>query len=256
MMRIENHVAIVTGASRGIGAACAKTLAREGAHVVLVDLLSSEDTKNEIAQLNPNSKILSFEVDIRNKEEIQKVVKEIHQELGRIDILVNNAGTASRLDLEEMTEELWDRDLDTNLKGTFNLTQAVIYPYMKAQQYGRIVNISSISGIIGGLTSGDEPGSTKGRSGPAYAASKGGVIAFTKWVAKEVGTLGITVNSVAPGAVETELTKGSNYNLDNQAVKRMGTPEDIAEAVLYFASKEAGYTTGQVLKVCGGAAIG
>lgn len=256
MMRIENHVAIVTGASRGIGAACAKTLAREGAHVVLLDLLPSEETKNEITQLNPNSKTLSFEVDIRNKEEIQKVVKEVHQELGRIDILVNNAGTASRLDLEEMTEELWDRDLDTNLKGSFNLTQAVIYPYMKEQQYGRIVNISSISGIIGGLSSGIEPGSTKGRSGPAYAASKGGVIAFTKWVAKEVGTLGITANSVAPGAVETELTKGSNYNLDNQAVKRMGTPEDIAEAVLYFASKEAGYTTGQVLKVCGGAAIG
>jgi 3-oxoacyl-[acyl-carrier protein] reductase len=255
-MRIENHVAIVTGASRGIGAACAKTLAREGVHVVLVDLLASEETQKEIAQINPNIRTLSFEVDIRDKEAIQNLVKETHQEFGRIDILVNNAGTASRLDLEEMTEEMWDRDLDTNLKGAFYLTQAVIYPYMKEQQYGRIVNISSISGIIGGASSGFEPGSTKGRSGPGYAASKGGVIAFTKWVAKEVGSQGIVCNSVAPGAVESELTKGMAYNLDGQVIKRIGTPEDIAEAVLYFASKEAGYTTGQVLKVCGGAAIG
>lgn len=127
---------------------------------------------------------------------------------------------------------------------------------MKEQQYGRIVNISSISGIMGGAVSGFEPGSTKGRSGPAYAASKGGVIAFTKWIAKEVGHLGIVCNSVAPGAVESALTKGLAYNLDTQVIKRMGTPEDIAEAVLYFASKEASYTTGQVLKVCGGAAIG
>ncbi|MDI2589743.1 SDR family oxidoreductase [Psychrobacillus sp. NEAU-3TGS] len=255
-MRIHDQVAIVTGASRGIGAACAKTLAREGAHVVLVDLLPSEETKQEIAQINPNVKTLSFEVDIRNKEAIQDLVKQTHEEFGRIDILVNNAGTASRLDLEEMTEEMWDRDIETNLKATFFLTQAVIYPYMKEQQYGRVVNISSISGIIGGHLSGFEPGSTKGRSGPAYAASKGGVIAFTKWVAKEVGSLGIAVNSVAPGGVETAITKGMAYNVDNQSIKRMGTTEEIAEAVLYFASKESAYTTGQVLKVCGGAAIG
>lgn len=255
-MRIQDQVAIVTGASRGIGAACAKTLAREGAHVVLVDLLPSEETKLEIAQINPNVKTLSFEVDIRNKEVIQDLVKQTHEEFGRIDILVNNAGTASRLDLEEMTEEMWDRDIETNLKATFFLTQAVIYPYMKEQQYGRVVNISSISGIIGGHLSGFEPGSTKGRSGPAYAASKGGVIAFTKWVAKEVGSLGIAVNSVAPGGVETAITKGMAYNVDNQSIKRMGTTEEIAEAVLYFASKESAYTTGQVLKVCGGAAIG
>ncbi len=255
-MRVENHVAIVTGASRGIGAACAKTLAREGAHVVLVDLLPSEETIKEITEINPNAKTLSFEVDIKDKEVIQSLVKDTYQAFGRIDILVNNAGTASRMDLEEMTEEVWDRDIDTNLKGTFYLTQAVIYPYMKEQQYGRIVNISSISGIMGGAVSGFEPGSTKGRSGPAYAASKGGVIAFTKWIAKEVGHLGIVCNSVAPGAVESALTKGLAYNLDTQVIKRMGTPEDIAEAVLYFASKEASYTTGQVLKVCGGAAIG
>lgn len=255
-MRMKDHVAIVTGASRGIGAACAKVLAREGAHVVLVDLLPSEETIREIKEMNPSSKTLSFEVDIRDRKAVRNLVAKAHQELGRIDILVNNAGTCSRLDLEEMTEEMWDRDLDTNLKATFFFTQACIYPYMKEQQYGRIVNISSISGLVGGHVSGFEPGSTKGRSGPGYAASKGGVIAFSKWVAKEVGTLGITCNSIAPGAVESAITNEVAYNLDNQVIKRMGQPEDIAESVLYFALKEASYTTGQVLKVCGGAAIG
>src|SRR5690606_37447502 len=104
-------------------------------------------------EINPNAKTLSFEVDIKDKEVIQSLVKDTYQAFGRIDILVNNAGTASRMDLEEMTEEVWDRDIDTNLKGTFYLTQAVIYPYMKEQQYGRIVNISSISGIMGGAVS-------------------------------------------------------------------------------------------------------
>ncbi|MEW9110837.1 SDR family NAD(P)-dependent oxidoreductase [Cytobacillus gottheilii] len=255
-MKVKDCVAIVTGASRGIGAGCAKVLAREGAHVVLVDLMPSEETKAEIKELNPAVQVFSYEVDIRDQSAIQNLVKDVHEKLGRIDILVNNAGTCSRLDLEEMTEEMWDRDMDTNLKATFFLTQAVIYPYMKEQQYGRIVNISSISGLVGGHISSYEPGSTKGRSGPGYAASKGGVIAFTKWVAKEVGPLGIVCNSIAPGAVETAITKGMAYNLDSQVVKRMGTPDDIGEAVLYLSSKEAGYTTGQVLKVCGGAAIG
>ncbi|MDZ5471353.1 SDR family oxidoreductase [Bacillus sp. 31A1R] len=255
-MRLKDQVAIITGASRGIGAGCAKTLAREGANVVLVDLLSSDETIKEIFAINPEVKTLSFEVDIRDAKAIKKLVDETYEEFGRIDILVNNAGTCSRLDLEEMTEEMWDRDMDTNLKATFFLTQACIYPYMKDQQYGRIVNISSVSGLVGGLVSGFEPGSMKGRSGPGYAASKGGVIAFSKWVAKEVGPLGITCNSVAPGAVLSAITQDVAYNLDGQAVKRMGTAEDIGEAVLYLASKEASYTTGQVLKVCGGAAIG
>ncbi|WP_110113075.1 SDR family NAD(P)-dependent oxidoreductase [Bacillus sp. CGMCC 1.16541] len=254
-MRVKDYVAVVTGASRGIGAGCAKALAREGASVVLLDLLSCEETENEIKGMSPDAKVCSFQLDIRNQQRIKDVLAEVHRDLGSIDILVNNAGTCSRLDLEEMTEEMWDRDLDTNLKATFFLTQAAIYPYMKQQQYGRIINISSISGLNGGHISGLEEGSTKGRSGPGYAASKGGVIAFTKWVAKEVGELGITCNSVAPGAVETAITKGVTYSLNNQVVKRMGTPDDIAEAVLYLASKESGYTTGQVLKVCGGAVI-
>src|SRR5699024_9885416 len=139
-----------------------------------------------------------------------------------IDIVVNNAGTCSRLDLKEMTDEMWIRDIYTNLRGTFLFTQAAIYPYMMDQGEGKIINISSISGINGGAIAYEENGErAKGRSGPAYSASKGGIIAFTKWVAKEVGEYGINVNSVAPGPVETEITKGMEYPLDLQAIKRI-----------------------------------
>lgn len=254
-MKLSGQTAIITGAARGIGAACASKLAQEGANVVLVDLLSSEETVNKIVQANPNIKARYHEVDIRERAQVQKVIDDTISEFGRLDIVVNNAGTCARIDLEEMTDDLWDKDMNTNLKGTFLFTQLAIYPHMKNQGYGRIVNVSSVSGIIGGYSSTTD-GSTKGRSGPAYAASKGGVIAFSKWAAKEVGPLGICVNSVAPGPIETEMTKGFNYNLDLQAVKQVGTPEDIAEAVYYFASSASRYTTGQVLKVCGGSAIG
>lgn len=254
-MKLSGQTAIVTGAARGIGAACALKLAQEGAHVVLVDLLSSEDTMNKVVQTAPTRQVRSYEADIRERTEVQNIIDATAAEFGRIDIVVNNAGTCGRIDLEEMTDDMWERDMNTNLRGTFLFTQLAIYPYMKQQGYGRIVNVSSVSGLIGGYSSTTD-GSMKGRSGPAYAASKGGVIAFSKWVAKEVGPLGICVNSVAPGPVETEMTSGFNYNLGLQSIKRPGTPEDIAEAVFYFASPASGYTTGQVLKVCGGSAIG
>lgn len=255
-MNLQNQVAIITGAAGGIGAASAIKLASYGAHVVLVDLLDCNDTERKIHQLHKGVEVLQKAGDIRNAMFVKEVVKEAADKFNEIHILVNNAGTCARVDLEEITEEAWDRDLSTNLKATFFFMQAVIYPYMKQQQYGRIVNISSISGMNGGHTSSFSPDSKKGRSGPAYAASKGGVIALTKWVAKEVGDLGITCNSVAPGATETGITAGVSYSLDNQVIKRMGQPEDIAEAVLYFASPGSGYTTGQVLKVCGGGSIG
>ncbi|WP_408008068.1 SDR family NAD(P)-dependent oxidoreductase [Pseudalkalibacillus sp. A8] len=253
---LENKVAIITGGSRGIGAASAKALAREGAHIVLVDLLECEETKQEIQDINPETRVLIYNIDIRERDQVEQVVNETARDFGRIDIIVNNAGTCSRLDLEHMNDEMWFRDINTNLRGTFLFSQAAIYPHMKNQGYGKIINISSISGIMGGPFSGkkDESGEN-GRSGPAYAASKGGVIAMTKWIAKEVGELGINCNSIAPGPVETAITKGMNYQL-NQAIKRMGTPEDIAEAVVYLASSNSDYITGEVLKVCGGSAIG
>ncbi|MEW9674182.1 SDR family NAD(P)-dependent oxidoreductase [Ammoniphilus sp. 3BR4] len=252
---LKGRVAIVTGATRGIGAACARALARSGCHIVIIDILSGEETAKAIESEFPDIRALAMQVDIRKKEEVQKAVSETVQRLGRVDILVNNAGTSTRVGLEETTMEDWQRDIETNLLGTFLFTQAVIYPHMKNQGYGKIINISSISGIIGGVTSA-LPGSDGGRSGPAYAASKGGVIALTKWVAKEVGEFGIYCNSIAPGGVVTELTKGYEYPLDRQPIKRMGDPADIAEAVVYLASPASNYVTGQVLKVCGGLAIG
>lgn len=247
-MRMEDEVAIVTGAASGIGQEVAIQLSKEGAKVVLVDLNACEKT---IEQLS--GEYLECLGDIRDPDFVKAVVNRTVETFGEIQILVNNAGTCGRLDLEDMTLEQWDRDLDTNLKATFLFTQAVVYPYMKEAGYGRIVNISSVSGLNGGVVSGVEK---NGRSGPAYAASKGGVIALTKWVAKELGKYGITCNSVAPGATATGITSGVAYDTSQQVIDRMGTPSDIANAVLYFASKESGYTTSQVLKVDGGISIG
>lgn len=248
-MGSKGDVAIVTGAASGIGQAVAIALAKQGVQVALVDLNSCADTIEQIEGEN----YIECLGDIRNEEFVKATVRRTVEKFGEIHILVNNAGTCSRQNIETMTAEDWSRDLDTNLKATFLFTQACVYPYMKDAGYGRIVNISSVSGMNGGVTSG---GDETGRSGPAYAASKGGVIALTRWVAKELGPLGITCNSVAPGAVETGITKGVPYSTDNQVIKRIGVPEDIAHAVLYFTSRESSYTTAQVLKVDGGIAIG
>lgn len=248
-MTLKDDVAIVTGAASGIGQAVAIQLSKQGVHVVLVDLNSCEDTIEKLA----HDSYLECLGDIRDAEFIKATVNRTIEKYGEIHILVNNAGTCSRKNIETMTFEDWSRDLDTNLKATFMFTQACVYPHMKDAQYGRIINISSVSGLNGGVTSGEDG---TGRSGPAYAASKGGVIALTKWVAKELGPLNITCNSVAPGATLTGITTGVPYNLDQQVIKRIGTPDDIASAVLYFASREAGYATAQVLKVDGGISIG
>lgn len=249
-MGCKGDVAIVTGAASGIGQAVAVNLSKQGVHVVLVDLNTCEKT----IELLEGGSYLECLGDIRDEEFVKATVKRTVEKFGEVHILVNNAGTCSRKNIETMTADDWSRDIDTNLKATFLFTQACVYPHMKEAEYGRIINISSISGINGGVISGQEDGS--GRSGPAYSASKGGVIALTKWVAKELGPFGITCNSVAPGAVETAITAGVSYNTDNQAVKRIGVPHDIAEAVSYFASRESSYTTAQVLKVDGGNAIG
>lgn len=248
-MKMQNEVAIITGAASGIGQEVAIQMVKEGVRVVLVDLNSCDKT---IALLD-GSEYLECLGDIRDPEFVKAVVNRTIEKYSEIHVLVNNAGTCSRLDLEHMTSEMWDRDLDTNLKATFLFTQAVIYPHMKEAGYGRIINISSVSGINGGVVSGGEK---NGRSGPAYSASKGGVIALTKWVAKEVGKYGITCNSVAPGATATGITAGVTYDTSQQVIDRMGESRDIANAVLYFATKDASYTTSQVLKVDGGISIG
>jgi 3-oxoacyl-[acyl-carrier protein] reductase len=251
---LEGRVSLVTGAARGIGRAIALTLAERGSHVMLVDVFDGAEAVDEIsAAVGGQVRIASAIVDVRDRGQVRACVAEVVDTFGSLDILVNNAGTCGRVALDEMDDETWERDIETNLRGTFLFTQAAIYPYMKDQSFGRIINISSISGIMGGpFASGDGAN----RSGPAYAASKGGVIAFTKWVAKEVGVFGITSNTVAPGPVSTAMTANTNYSLDTHAIKRMGTPEDIATAVAYLASPSSGFVTGETLKVDGGTAIG
>ncbi|WP_397538620.1 SDR family NAD(P)-dependent oxidoreductase [Rummeliibacillus pycnus] len=243
---MSKQVAIVTGAASGIGQGIAIALDQKDIQIVLVDKNSCDDT---IKQLQGDGHVEHLG-DIREAEFIKHVVEDTSNTFGHIDILVNNAGTASRLNLETMTVDDWERDINTNLLATFLFTKAVVYPYMKNQEAGRIVNISSISGMNGGAKSGDE---TIGRSGPAYAASKGGVIALTKWVAREIGQYNITCNSVAPGATETGITKGVPYDTSHQSIDRMGKPAEIASAVSYLVSKEASYITGQVIVVDGGA---
>jgi 3-oxoacyl-[acyl-carrier protein] reductase len=250
---LTGQVALVTGAARGIGAEIARSLASRGAAVVVVDVLEPTETVENIRKKFPEARVEGRSVDVRDAAQVKDAVDWTVKTFGSIDVVVNNAGTCGRLSLEEMNDEIWQRDIDTNLKGTFLFTKSAIYPYMAEQKSGAIINVSSISGIMGGpLSSGEDDR----RSGPAYASSKGGVIALTKWVAKEVGHLGITCNSVAPGPVETPMTSTVAYDFSNQPIKRMGTPADIAEGVAYLASPGASFVTGQVLKICGGSAIG
>jgi 3-oxoacyl-[acyl-carrier protein] reductase len=245
---LTDQVAIVTGAARGIGQASAVALAREGANVVVADVLPGEETVSRVCALGKRA--LYVPTDVTRRDAVAALMERTLDEFGRIDILVNNAGTLARVGIEETTDEIWDRDVNTTLRGTFYCIQAVL-PHLKARRSGKIVNISSISGKIGGAAS-RVAGAECGRSGPAYAAAKGGVIALTKWVAKEVGPFGIYVNAIAPGGVETDMTQGYDYGVTNYPIPRMGQPEDIGEAVVFLASQASNYITGAVLDVNGG----
>ena len=251
--RIDLHgrCAVVTGAARGIGAAAALVLAREGADVAVADVIPSDETVKAIQAMGRRA--CAIHCDVSAASDVKRMTDEAIQALGHIDILVNNAGIVHRHTLMETTEDAWDKVVDIVMKGCFLCTQAV-YPTMKQQGYGKIVNVSSISGIIGGAVSkaDDTPEKIKGRSGPAYAAAKGGVIALTRWLAKDMAKDGIYVNAIAPGACETEMTKGFDYGVQSLPIARLGSPYDMAEAILFLASCASDYITGQVLNVDGG----
>jgi 3-oxoacyl-[acyl-carrier protein] reductase len=248
---LTGRVAIVTGAARGIGAATAIELARQGARVVASDLLSCANTVKTIQDFGGEG--LSLAADVSASEQVGAMVAKTVEHFGHVDILVNNAGIVHRNVLLETTEAIWDRVMNITLKGPFLCIQAV-YPYMKERGYGKIVNVSSISGIIGGAVSkiGDSPEQIRGRSGPGYAAAKGGVIALTRWIAKDVGKDGIYVNAIAPGGCATEMTEGYDYGTQNLPIARMGTPKEMADAIVFLASDASSYITGQVLNVDGG----
>lgn len=245
---LTGDVAIITGAARGIGQACALALASEGADIVSADLGPSDETVARVKELGRRA--LDVPTDVTRRDSVSRLVERVIAEFGRIDILVNNAGTLARVGVEDTTDDVWDRDINTTLRGTFYCIQAVL-PHMKARRSGKIVNISSVSAKIGGVVS-QAAGSDRGRSGPAYAAAKAGVLALTKWVAKDVGRDGIYVNAITPGGIETEMTRGYDYNIGNIPIPRMGRPEDIAQAVVFLASQMSNYITGAVIDVNGG----
>lgn len=245
---LTRQVAIVTGGARGIGRACALALAAEGADVVVADVLPADETVAGVCELGRRALFVS--TDVTRRDSVEALMQRTISELGRIDILVNNAGTLARVGIEETTDAIWDRDVNTTLRGSFYCIQAVL-PHMKSRGSGKIVNISSISGKIGGVAS-RAAGSDRGRSGPAYAAAKGGLIALTKWVAKDVGRHGIYVNCIAPSGVDTDMTRGFDYGVENYPIARMAQPEDVAQAVVFLASQASNYITGALLDVNGG----
>ena len=244
-MLLDGKCALVTGASRGIGRAVALKLAAEGAKVAL-NFAGNEAAANEVRQEieAAGGQAILVKADVANEAAVQEMVQKTADAFGRIDILVNNAGITRDGLLARMKEEDWDAVLSTNLKGVFLTTKAVAKLMMK-QRAGRIVNMASVVGVTG-------------NAGQAnYSAAKAGVIGFTKTIARELASRGVPVNAVAPGFIDTDMTsvlsdKAKEAALAGIPLGRMGTPEDIAAAVLFLASDQASYVTGQVLHVDGG----
>ena len=244
MGQLDGKIALVTGAARGIGRAIAEKLAAEGADLALCDLQVEwlADTAQAVQALGRRAKCVA--ADVSNAAQVNEAVDAVLKECGRIDILVNNAGITRDTFLARMSEEDWDAVLSINLKGTFLFTKAVSRTMMK-QRGGTIVSIASIIGLIGNA----------GQCN--YSASKAGVIAFTKSVAKELASRNVRANAVAPGFIQTKMTDAlpeevRQKMLEMIPVKRFGQPEDVARAVLFLASDASSYMTGQVLSVCGG----
>jgi 3-oxoacyl-[acyl-carrier protein] reductase len=244
-MRLENKVSMVTGGARGIGKDIAMLFAKEGSDIAICDVNEEalSATKAEIESAT-GRKVLVEKVDVTSLKEVEDFVKKILDNLGNLDILVNNAGITRDNLLLRMSEDEWDAVLNVNLKGAFNCIKAVTRPMMKNKS-GKIVNMASIIGIMG-------------NAGQAnYAASKGGLIALTKTVAKELASRNINVNAIAPGFIQTDMTdkltdEMKQKLLEYVPLKRMGETEDVAKLALFLASDDASYITGEVVKIDGG----
>ncbi len=244
MFKLDGKTALVTGASQGIGEGIAKVLARQGARVV-VAARNEEKLKALAEEIGAaGGQALPLVLDVTQPETFGERLKTLPEDFGAIDVLVNNAGVTADNLLARMSLEDWERVLRTNLTGAFALTKEVIRGMMK-RRWGRIISVSSVVGMMG------NPGQAN------YAASKAGLIGFSKSLAKELGSRSITVNVVAPGYIQTAMTEklpeASREELTGAiALKRLGTVDDIASAVLYLASEEAGYVTGHTLNISGG----
>ena len=241
---LSGQVAIVTGASQGLGKAIAAELAKNGARVACV-ARSADKLAEAVALITQDGGLAeAFSCDIKNKESVEKVIDGVAEGWGRLDILVNNAGVTRDTLLPRMTDDEWDDVIDTNLRGSFLMCRAASR-YMMRARYGRIINISSVSGLIG------NPGQTN------YSASKAGLIGLTRSLSRELAGRKVTINAVCPGFIESEMTKTLGDAILEEAkkripAKRLGTPADVAAAVLYLASPAASYVTGAVLTVDGG----
>ncbi len=238
-MEFKDKVAVVTGASRGIGRAICLALTQRGSRVIGNDIIDYIGKKGEISEKED-----FYRFDVSRTQETEEAFGKILEKYGKVDFLINNAGITKDSLLVRMREEDWDRVIEVNLKGTFNCTRAVLRSMMK-NRYGKIVNICSVVGLTG------NPGQA------SYAASKAGIVGFTKTMAREVASRNINVNAVAPGFIETEMTRKLTTAVREQLKRqipqgRFGRPEDVAEAVCFLVSEAARYITGQVIQVNGG----
>jgi 3-oxoacyl-[acyl-carrier protein] reductase len=243
-MSLRDKVAIVTGAAQGIGEGIALKLAEKGAHVVVSDIDEAGAIRAAKAVRSADRRALAITADVADRERVMQMVESSVAEFGRLDILVNNAGIARSATLLRLTSEAWDQVLAVNLKGVFNVTQAVA-PHMIQARYGKIVNISSIYGRTG--TIGDSN----------YAASKAGIIGLTKSIAQELARHNINVNAILPAMVDTPLLRGIPEKYlapmrEEIPLRRVATPEDIANVTAFLASDEASYITGAAIEVTGG----
>ena len=248
-MELEGKIALVTGASRGMGRAIALKLGRMGARVavnyVAVDPQNEKDAQEVVAALAAaGAESFAVEADVRDGEAVKRMIDQVVEKWGGLHILVNNAGITKDTLLLRMSEQQWDDVLDINLKGTFLCSKHALKAMIRGG-WGRIISLASIAGVIG------NPGQTN------YSASKGGIIAFTKSLAREVGSRGITVNAVAPGYIRTQMTDVLPEEIRNKfvemiALRRAGEPEEVAELVGFLASERAGYITAQVIGIDGG----
>ena len=247
MFSLRNKIAIVTGASQGIGKTTAELFSKSGAHVVCI-ARNEKKIKNLVDTISKNGHSASYNsCDVSDGDLFQNTIKSVINDYGKIDILINNAGITRDSLVLRMKSDQWDEVLNTNLKGAFYATKSVLRSMMK-NKYGRIINITSIVGL-------------QGNSGQSnYSASKAGLIGFSQSVAKEVASRGITINCIAPGWIETELTKNLSQDIKSEIIKNIpigktGTTEDIAYTALFLASKESKYITGQTITVDGGRII-
>ena len=245
---LSDKTALITGGTRGIGRSMVETLAKAGARVAFTFRSSSEEAEALKSELESQGyEVLPFKSDVADFAATEQTVKDVLETYGQIDILVNNAGITKDGLMIRMSEQDWDAVIGTNLKGVFNFSKAVYRPMMK-QRSGKIINISSVVGVMG------NPGQAN------YAASKAGIIGFSKSLAKELGSRGVTVNVIAPGYVATDMTatlsdKAQDAMLGAIPLGRPATPQDVANAVLFLASSYSDYITGHVLHVDGGLAM-